>query len=163
MKRKPTFSPYIGSISEGTMRSEDLIPSFAYELHRLLQNCRVDRNTRKAHIALVNAAEAYDFDSEFAELGADDMVSALFEAMEHYAPPYTYFGAAQFDGADYGFWPCDIDDQVSAGYIVKIQDNDDGEIREHWGEDVYLINDHGNVECGRYDKRGRWHEYWSCV
>lgn len=35
--------------------------------------------------------------------------------------------------------------------------------RGHWGEDILLVNDHGNVECGHVTKRGVFRPYWNIV
>jgi hypothetical protein len=77
--------------------------------------------------------------------------------LETFAPPYTTFGANEGDGASFGFWPClGTDDlpRVNAGDKVP---------RDLWGEDILIVNDHGNVDCGHVDKRGRFHGFWSCV
>lgn len=107
MKRKPTFTQHIGSIRSAS-HLDDLIPNMASELHYLLKHCRVDRETRKAHVALVREAE-----------GAHDKftLGRLEIALSHYAPPYTYFGAR--DG-DYGFWPEDIEENAASGMIDKL-------------------------------------------
>lgn len=72
--------------------------------------------------------------------------------------PYTYFGADDGDGACFGFWPIDIDETD----VPKL-DAGDPIPREHWGEDVYLVNDHGNVTCAHVTKQGKLRIYWECV
>ncbi len=162
MKRKPTFTSWIGSIcTAGRTEStpEDTIGDLAYELKSLLHHCRVDREVRKAHVALVNEASGLDMDADEGLFdGETDIIARLVEALDHYAPPYTYFG--KNSEAEYGFWPdldlhsCDEPARIEAGL----------EHKEYWGgEDVALVNDHGNVSCGRFDKRGRFHSYWSAV
>ena len=77
----------IGTVSHGTMLASDLIPAFMRELpasHRLRQD--YDANG-------YNAAEE------------DDLLDALFDALDSLAPEGTYFGAHPGDGSDYGFWP----------------------------------------------------------
>ena len=92
----------IGTISHGTMRPEDLIPVFARELEWLSTNQRTDNET-----SLI--ADADDF-SDFGSQHADDILEALFDALDQHAPSNCYFGAHEGDGSDYGFWPIDDDD-----------------------------------------------------
>lgn len=150
---KPTFAR-IGVVSEGTLRDEDLISAFAGELDYYLKHLRLSRDQRARFAKLVriagNDANEGLFDSEF--------VNTLQDALGEIAPPYCYFGAAEGDGACFGFWPLDADDidlpQLRAGDEFR---------HGHWGEDVLLVNDHGNVSCGHIDKRGRFKPYWDCV
>lgn len=86
----------IGSISHGTMRREDLIPTFVAELKR--------HQTAEQYAELIAHAESIvDFDDE----AAGDVLCDLFDALDEVAPEGTYFGAHPGDGSDYGFWPCE--------------------------------------------------------
>lgn len=148
--------PTIGSISSGTLRDEDLIPSFAWELEYLVKSVHVTREQLKRFNALIKECDEFDFDAEH-DYDPSELTSELIDALNEIAPPYCYFGASDGDGACFGFWPIDDDDQLPrlvAGDPIP---------REHWGDDVYLVNDHGNVDCGHVDARGRFHAYWSCV
>lgn len=149
-----TYYPQIGSVSEGTMLTEDLLDTFAGELSYHMKRMRLTRDQRKRFNTLL--LECREFDD------AEEYVSELFDALDEIAPPYCYFGAAEGDGASYGFWPaisnydgdaCDLPRLVAGDAIA----------REHWGEDVLLVNDHGNVECGHVTKRGVFKPYWSIV
>lgn len=91
----------IGSVSWGTMRVEDLIPTFADELESLIA-AQQGRAEWEGHARLVAEARAIeDFDSEEAAC----VWEALFDALEDFAPEGAYFGAHEGDGSDYGFWP----------------------------------------------------------
>ena len=117
----------IGSISSGTMRPEDLIPTFCSELESLATGRRgiLNRKQRAEHKKLVREIEAHIagrnvelpkppyertarivvsesvyYDSECASWDLESLSDALGE----YAGPYFYFGAHPGDGADYGFW-----------------------------------------------------------
>lgn len=86
-----------------------------------------------------------------------DIVNELQDALDEIAPPYAYFGAIEGDGACFGFWPAlDLRHCDEPVRIAEIE-------REHWGCEVVLVNNHGNCQCGHVDKRGKFHEYWSCV
>ena len=91
----------LGSISHGTLRTEDLLETFASELeHHVKRN--LDYSSRDAHMQLVGAAGWIDPESD----NASELVNDLQDALQEYAAPYTYFGAHEGDGSDFGFWPC---------------------------------------------------------
>ncbi len=149
MKRsKPNTLPF-GSLSSGTMRAEDLIPTFASELDSL----RLSRGHRK----LVREALAYDPDTCEPE-NADELLDALFEALDCYCPPYAYFGAHPGDGADYGVWVSDSLEDEFDGLVVS----DTSEVPKGYTGEVLHVNDHGNMTLYSYS-RGRSREVWSLV
>jgi len=93
---------FVGTVSSGTMRPDDLIPEFLYvlELHW----------PEKAQ----ELVEEYD--------GSEDdddywLLDALFDALNEVAPEGFYFGASTGDGADYGFWL----DEAIADCLVEYQ------------------------------------------
>ncbi len=152
MKRKPTFAPYIGSIVNGHNDTPWTISHLAHALHDLLDTCRVDRETRKAHTELLWSCEHVDF------ADIHNPLERLTDALTHYAPPYTTFG--ERDG-EWGFWP-----QLDAvAELPKMLDwaKSDTDIATLWDHEVSFVNPQGNLGCGRFDKRGRFHSYWSAV
>lgn len=160
---KPTFAR-IGVVSEGTLRDEDLISAFAGELDYYLDRLRLSRDQRARFAKLVREANTWDgaehSDPPHDEIGTE-IVSELQNALDEIAPPYCYFGTAEGDGACFGFWPA-IDNHDGDCAPPRLAAGDEID-REHWGEDVLLVNDHGNVSCGHVDKRGRFKAYWDCV
>ncbi len=147
-----TYYPQIGTVSEGTMRDEDLIDTFASELSYHMKRMRLGRDQRSRYNELLKDAREPD-----AADNCEDIVGALFDALNEIAPPHAYFGALDGDGACYGFWPIVDNDE-----IPKIAEGDPiGS--DWWGGDVYLVNDHGNVACGYVNKRGVFKPYWSVV
>jgi len=82
----------IGTVSHGTMRLEDLIPTFI--------------GTLTVHGAFVPAGIPTDGDDDYyASEKAQWDLDALFDALDEIAPDGCYFGAHPGDGSDYGFWP----------------------------------------------------------
>lgn len=158
MTRKQHY-PSIGSISSDTLRNEDLIPCFASELGYHMARMRLSRDQRKVFNKLLREIEHWQViagDNDPAWDGCE-IVDELSDALNQIAPPYCTFGASDGDGACFGFWPIVDHDElprVDAGDPIP---------RECRGEDIYIVNDHGNVECGYVDRRGKFHEYWSAV
>jgi len=79
----------IGSISEGTMRPEYLIPEFLSELRYRMRERRI-----KGHAALYREIDKRsDAEGYYETEEADWDLEALFDALGEYAGPYFYFGA----------------------------------------------------------------------
>jgi hypothetical protein len=127
---------YIGSISNGSMRAEDLIPVFADVLADLDKTA-----TRKALVQEANLIEDYDSEQ------ADDVLSELFDALGEFAPPYFYFGGHPGDGADFGFWLGeDFQRDMKDDDVLMVDDL--AEIPAGFEGAVALVTDHGNVSFG---------------
>lgn len=101
----------IGTISHGTLRTADLLETFAGELESLVQRnaqawCSDEgRAQRDKYMKLVGEAREVDIYSE----AADDIRAELEDALQEFAPPNARFGAHEGDGADFGFWPTDCE------------------------------------------------------
>ena len=81
---KQTRKAQVGSISTGTLVTQDLIEAFESELEYL-----------GVPFDCHNPNECDDTDHL-------DYLTAL---LEEQAPDYCYFGTLEGDGADFGFWP----------------------------------------------------------
>ena len=153
--RKPIHFP-IGSISSGTMRAEDLIPTFCSELDSLArQPGIVSAKRRKDHARFVRLTElclAGDCDHNHMEdcpdssenyyqsEAADNDLETLFDMLGEHAGPYFYFGAHPGDGSDYGFWLSEgLADEFDG---LKVSDT--SEIPSKYRGEVLHVNDHGN-------------------
>lgn len=149
-RRKPLYAT-IGAFSSRDP-TEDPIGGLACELKSLLKRYSVKREVRKEHVALLKAIK----NLRNAHCPSKPILSTLAEALQYYAPPYSTFCKKN---EEFGFWP----------NINQVRDDlhvfpDSADIpSEFWGDDVAVINNHGNVYCGYLDRRGKWHEYWSCV
>ena len=106
--KRTTADP--GSVSHGTLRSEDLIPCFLLVLDSLREERSLsadrdpEQNGREDDVlgeieARMRALDYYE--SEEAHWDTE----AIVELLEQFAPDGHYFGAHQGDGADFGFWP----------------------------------------------------------
>lgn len=86
----------LGSVSSGTLRNEDLIPAFLEKLKEITGGCpRVEEIEARME---EQGDEYFECDDAFEDL--EDLINDL----GNYAPPYTFFGTHEGDGADFGFW-----------------------------------------------------------
>lgn len=97
------FSPHGGSISEGaisngTLRTQDLLRTFADEIERIHPF-----NTSAFVAECREAADALDAET-LTEHDAALVLSEAFSRLEDYAPDDMYFGTLEGDGACFGFW-----------------------------------------------------------
>ena len=149
-RRKPTTLP-IGSISHGTMRPEDLIPTFLSEAESLRLS-KAERATVR-EIAKRHNADDYDYDSE--EAGYD--LEELFDLLSNHVPDYCYFGSHPGDWADYGVW---ISEDIADSDVARV--NDPAELHAVKDNVALFVNDHGNMTLYRRADN-RWIEVWSVV
>lgn len=165
----------MGSVSCGTMREEDLIPEFCYQLKSLAkQTGIVPAKTRKEHLKMVREIEERVKNDDYfkSEDAGFDLNESLFDALDEYAAPYFYFGAHPGDGADYGFWLSEDWDEgfytVSKSTTIPrdqetgIKVNDLVLVPSWFRGEVAVVNDHGNVTL--YVKTSRsLREIWNVV
>ncbi len=152
-----------GTVSHGTLRSEDLLDAFSSELEDLIQRSEWTGNyhNRDLLVNLVWGARQIDPDSDIASEIIEEMMNAM---NNEFAPSFTYFGTNEGDGSDFGFWP-DIESlemAVQDGEVLKV--NDLSDVPSDYAGDVMLVNDHGNVTFGHVPKAGAdFQMTWDCV
>lgn len=139
----------IGSISHGTLRSEDLVEAFWSELEYQLG--RQDAPEDQPNLAAARRTLGWMQDELWNEAGKltedqevlSEAVQELFDALSIFAAPYTCFGSHEGDGADFGYWP----DRNAIDELPTYKDEND--FLEQTGQDVFgdfkTVNDHGNV------------------
>ena len=153
-----THKVQIGSISEGTLRTEDLLEAFAWELRYL---AKTPSTSNASHIQLAWLAyemlEADGMDDGMGderEEEAAELVSELIDALQEYCPPFVYFGAHPGDGADFGFWP---DWDALEEEMRYAEDTDDDDTKYLPDSSVLVeVNDHGNVTVFDMDGNVLW-------
>lgn len=149
----------IGSVSSGTMRPEDLIPDFMWELKARAAEPGVPRKQRKAHMDLYREIDArMETEDYYDSEDADFDLEALFDALNAYAGPYFYFGAHPGDGSDYGYWLSEFFEEDFDGLKVS----DLAEIPTKYRGEVLEVNDHGNMTLYVATSRGL-REVWAIV
>ena len=126
----------LGSISTGTLRTEDLLPAFAYTLgalaHNPISNTSVFKSEAMAEIwqgaiDIINTPDDIHLDIH-------EVIDELQDALQEYCPPFVYFGTLEGDGADFGFWP-DMDGLRDA--------TGDGSFEQVFGE--HELSEHGII------------------
>jgi hypothetical protein len=183
MRRQKAKYGQLGTVSHGTMRTDDLIPVFL----DVAEGLRLSRRDRADIKALRNEWEACEHEDgckqhsnpgdSTCDNEADSSCERLFDILNNYAPPYCYFGSHEGDGSDYGFWVSQdsLDEAVRDGDILRKYLASNGpDLMSNGGstwnsnEDApdgltyrYLltISDHGNMTL--YYRNG--HEVWGVV
>jgi hypothetical protein len=89
------------SLSEATMRPEDLIPCFIYAIRQIDPDNKPLMDSMH-ELEVVIQDELY-FESEDCQYDLD----YLFDTLNELAPEGYYFGSHPGDGSDYGFWECE--------------------------------------------------------
>ena len=141
----PNSTFRLGSLSAGTLRTEDLIPAFAKALE--------PGSELQARIA------SYD-PKITAPDEADCLLKEIKEELGEIAPPFCSFGLLEGDGTDFGFWPeYDlIREAIAGGDLLQIASV--GEIPADYDGQALRICD-----CGRMTLfavvDGAAYEIWS--
>ena len=153
-------SPMIGSVSTGTMRTEDLMPAFADALS-LMPAYSDTEIVRRATLKLLDDVEKFlgspealpGWDSEEAQW----LMQELFDELDNHAPLHMRFGSHDGDGADFGFWPTDFDDC----HRITIDQGKNGDHTFVDTECNLLVetNDHGNMTVKELGGK----IIWDCV
>ena len=146
----------LGSVSTGTLRTQDLLESFASALNGLY----------KVHPLVPQALDLLSMDdwSDEQSYQASDITEEISDALNELCPPFVYFGLHPGDGADYGFWP-DMDGLEEAmsnakGHACCLKLPDDSICLPDDGV-VVQVSDHGNVTV--MDRESNYHVIWSVV
>ena len=153
IRRSKQYSRNLGTVSHGTMREEDLIPDFLYELEHQKHLAREHRKLCRDINARMNAEDYYESED------ASEDLSELFDALDAYAPPFFYFGAHPGDGSDYGYWLSESwEECFEEDGGIKVSDT--SEIPpDHIGY-VAVVSDHGNVTLYNRGKNHQLYEVW---
>ena len=155
-------SPMIGSVSTGTMRTEDLMPAFADALS-LMPAYSDTEIVRRATLKLLDDVEKFlgapedslpDWDSNQAQL----LMEALFSELDNHAPLHMRFGSHVGDGADFGFWPdtATLMDAIDPTSILGVPTRNDNEYLLEDDSIIVHVNDHGNVTVMDMERNVLW-------
>ena len=148
--KRPTVA--VGTISEGTLRPEDLRESYLRTLS--------DVSLSPEDTALV-AEIAARTDNDDPDVASGD-VEQLAEIIDAHRPAFTYFGALEGDGACIGVWP----DMPSVWDAIRDGEIFAGPAPDAVPTDLSLradVSDHGNMTLSERQDDGTWREVWSVV
>lgn len=137
-----------GSIISGTLRNEDLIPTFCEELRSLGH-----RSKELSRIEKVQNKKGY-FESDDSQYDLEN----LFNMLDSHSMPYFYFGSHMGDGSDFGFWL--IESYIEDFDGLKVSDL--SEVESGYTGEVLHTNDHGNISL-YIARNGKLSEVWSLV
>lgn len=164
MKRTKRATLPIGTISEGTLRTEDLITSLLWALEQIKLTrterdtvSRIRRESNRAESVEPEAGEPEPVTYFETEAAAFDLEELQTIASDH-CPEYCDFGSSEGDGARIGVWPSL--DSVDADGIERVAEMPTANAFAPYY--VLQVSDHGNATlCRRAGNR--WIEVWSVV
>ena len=173
----------IGSISEGTLRPQDLIPRFQEVLEEIDPVSESIQEYPIPSDALEDDEHSW-WDSE----DASDLLIEMEDRLDELAPPFCRFGSLDGDGACFGFWPVierieegdDVARLTEGGPLGMWEYLEDEPVPKSktWvdlaeyhlfvnGDEQYRyvahINDHGNISLYKWLKPGEYQLVWDIV
>lgn len=108
MTTKQEFK-YLGSVCSGSHRARDVIPA----LYRVLEDLAptIAERIQKDYAALWDDKRNWSkLEDELPE-EVDHLTNELFDNLDLLAPPGYRFGAHEGDGADFGYWKTDDEEE----------------------------------------------------
>lgn len=143
---------YIGmTLSEATMVSEDLIPSFMYFLKEVAEDCEIQEAVKaiQEEVEKLEVVDESGYGTHYTDESQEDaswiLNESIWDLLNDIAPDFTYFGAHPGDGACYGFW---TDEEslkeailIRLGNLTEESDLDEIQNTMNWASD--LLNVHG--------------------
>lgn len=159
----------IGSISEGTLKTEDIGNNLIWHLDQInLETSDLD-TYKKLKMEFSTAVDT----PRYNVVGCDSHIEHVYDEIkaiaDNYLPDYCYLGFTIGDGADFGVWPEPqlLEDTTQGsfdGYVYRSTIETNG-VDEHVPAEYshYLaVNDHGNATL--WARNGdTWRECWAVV
>ena len=145
----------LGSISTGTLRTEDLRHAFANTLEALEVGMPPTPAGEPRWLNLVE--EARD-DKFYADQDDQSVIDDLSDALNKFCPPFVYFGTLEGDGADFGFWPDRdaIQEAIDPTSILAVPTRNNNEYLLEEDGIIVHVNDHGNVTVMDMERNVIW-------
>lgn len=108
-------TPKLGSLSTGTLRPCDLIPTFLRAIAHLDPDAyaaildTLEKAGTPIHFLTSIVSSGLDVHPWWDSDEAGYLLEDLFDALDALAPEGCYFGSHIGDGSDFGFWPYEED------------------------------------------------------
>ena len=100
---------FVGTVIQGTLRSQDLLPAFLEELSKR-DPIGYDQWAMASFGIIPSYVTDEGDDSDWwTSEDCNNTLEQAFEALEMCAPDGYYFGAHEGDRSDFGYWP--VEDQ----------------------------------------------------
>ena len=147
----------LGSISTGTLRTEDLLPVFVDTLLGIDNSNR--GQTHGYPFTYQNAWDSdYDADSYWNSAYPNEDLEIVSNLLNELCPPFVYFGTHEGDGADFGFWADfdAIDESCARKHHRCTHNPDTGEIVLEDESVIVQVSDHGNVTVMDMERNVIW-------
>jgi hypothetical protein len=129
----------LGSISHGTLRTQDLLEAFANTLQQF----------NRTHPLLGEYLDIHANDAWDSDKAADLLNEGFFNALQTLCPPFVYFGTLEGDGSDFGFWP-------DWNALEECHHDTEGEHVCRSNSAIIQVNDHGNVTVMDLERNVIW-------
>ena len=155
----------LGSISTGTLRTEDLLEAFAQTLSSL-ESTKFYAEVGPDSLELYHGSElvrqapamldALDNTTAVSNPYVAEYLDWLTDALQEYCPPFVYFGTLEGDGADFGFW---VDmDRLNEALRDPEHTLIDGQLYAVPRDEEVLVqvSDHGNVTVMDMERNVLW-------
>ena len=143
----------LGTVSHGTLRAEDLIPTFLSELAWFKP--RAAAKLEKEYADVIEALDTDDADQD----GEMWLIDALHDALNEVASsrPFFYFGSHPGDASDFGYW-VEFEEVVSSGEVLNWTDCSRNPSSADLDGYAYYcrVNDHGNVTLYARNHKEMW-------
>ena len=99
----------VGTVIEGTLKSEDLLEAFTGEIEYLwltntITGQYLDQSIAQTYYDAKEILSKYETETGVDEIEASEIVNELIDKLNENAPPYMYFGTLEGDGANFGWW-----------------------------------------------------------
>jgi len=164
------YTMNIGSISHGTLRTQDLLTACADEIDKILDtdsgettytarlSVMTIRDSARGCAAALEARDDHDETPAIDDLDsiADETLQECYELLSECTPAYCYFGAHAGDGSDLGCWPDmgQIEADLESGELAKISDPNELDSLPTDCCGAVHVSDHGNLAL--YLPRRTW-------
>jgi hypothetical protein len=143
---------HIGIIlSDATMRSEDLIPSFMDFLEEIAEQCEIQEEVQaiQEDVGKLETVDESGYGTYYSDESQEEaswiLNESIWDLLNDIAPDFCYFGSHPGDGACYGFWT--DEESLKEAILIRLgdltEDPDLDEIQNtmNWASD--LLNSHG--------------------